>query len=248
MTKPILTLAAVAAIAQVLTTAPAVAAPSFSCSGNLNRTEVAICRSERLGTLDREMVGWFRRVSAQLDEGRVRALRQQQRDWIVARNACAAERLCIAAAYTNRIALLKRLAGASPERTQPPDDAAPEPVASGSSDVERVAVLPDGTLERYMKDGRIVRRFPNGKLETEWPDGRKSSYSFYTNTQPGNLPALPPGLEGWGTELEGRLLGVLENILSDAEYNAYRQTESGKDGYVLIDWRLSSLQFLTQDQ
>lgn len=114
---------------------------------------------------------------------------------------------------------------------------APMPSAVGT-------VLPDGTLERLYPDGRRARRLPNGGLQTVWPDGRVTTTAFI-NVPIANLPALPAELSGWGSSVGAELLSILDNILTDPEMEAYRQTEQGKDFYQLFDWRLRSIQFLT---
>ena len=45
--------------------------------------------------------------------------------------------------------------------------------------------------------------------------------------------------------LANDLLAILRNILTDAEFEAYQQTEADKGYYERINWRLRSIQFLT---
>ncbi len=105
-------------------------------------------------------------------------------------------------------------------------------------------VLPDGTMEVRFPDGRISRRKPDGKFETQFPDGSISMQSF-VQVPGADLPPLPGELGNWGTQVADGLLGVLNNILTNAEFEAYQQTEAGKDFYEVLDWRIASIRFLT---
>lgn len=120
----------------------------------------------------------------------------------------------------------------------------PSPVAPAQeSDLQR-RILADGTFETRYPDGRIQRQRPDGSIETVFPDGTVS-VALPMQVQGADLPLLPDDLREWGSELGDQLLGLLGNLLSDAEFEAYRQTEAGKDYYALVDWRLRSLHFLT---
>lgn len=108
-------------------------------------------------------------------------------------------------------------------------------------------ILEDGTFETRYPDGRIRRQRPDGSIETVAPDGTVS-VALMIQVPGADLPLLPEELSGWGEEIGDQLLGLLRNILSEAEFDAYRQTEAGKDYYNRIDWRLRSLNFLTASQ
>ena len=116
--------------------------------------------------------------------------------------------------------------------------------AGGQAMASLGSVLSDGTLERSYPDGRRVRRLPSGTMQTVWPDGRVSVTAF-VNAPGANLPALPSELSGWAGGVSDGLLAILGNILTGAEMQAYRQTETGKDLVELLDWRLRSIRFLT---
>lgn len=105
-------------------------------------------------------------------------------------------------------------------------------------------VLADGTLQIRYPDGTLRQRRPDGKVVTIDPQGR-ATIPFAMSVQPADLPPLPGGLADWGSGLGTQLLGILRNILSDPEYEAYLQTEQGKSFYELIRWRLDSIGFLT---
>lgn len=122
-----------------------------------------------------------------------------------------------------------------------------EPTAVGATELAPDAVvLADGTIEVRYPDGRIRRRLPDGRSETKWPDGTISGDNVRIMQVPiADLPPLPGMLGGWGDGLSASLFGVLENILTEAELEAYRQTEAGKSFYEVLDWRLTSIRFLT---
>lgn len=105
-----LLIGAIAAAALMsVTMAPAKAA-SFSCMELEGRpaAEVRVCQSRWLGSLDERMDSWYRRA---LERARyfdqTGTVRSEQRDWIVARNACGTGFFCIRRAYLNRIRDLK---------------------------------------------------------------------------------------------------------------------------------------------
>ncbi len=120
----------------------------------------------------------------------------------------------------------------------------PTPVAPAEESGVQRRILADGTFETRYPDGRIQRQRPDGSIETVAPDGTVS-VALPMQVQSADLPLLPDDLREWGSELGDQLLGLLGNLLSDAEFEAYRQTEAGKDYYELVDWRLRSLHFLT---
>ena len=76
------------------------------------------------------------------------------------------------------------------------------------------------------------------------PDGTVM-VPYAMQVQGAELPPLPNDLSPWGDALGDQLLGVLRNILTEAELQAYMQTETEKDYYEVIDWRVRSIGFLT---
>jgi hypothetical protein len=129
------------------------------------------------------------------------------------------------------------------DRLRPLPPAVPPPEDSG---IQRL-ILEDGTFETRYPDGRIRRQRPDGSIETVAPDGTVSM-ALAIQVPGADLPLLPEELSGWGSELGDQLMGLLRNILSEAEFDAYRQTEEDKAYYDRIDWRLRSLNFLTASQ
>lgn len=122
-------------------------------------------------------------------------------------------------------------------------DLPPAVEAQNDRDIQR-RILADGTFETRYPDGFIRRQRPDGSIETVTPDGTVTM-ALPIQTPGAELPLLPDALDGWGSQLGEQLLGLLRNVLSDAEFDAYRQTEASKGYYELIDWRLRSLNFLT---
>ena len=221
-------------------TASASAQPSYSCRGNLNPTERTICNDAGLSKYDRDMANKFVAIFDRLAGDRKRAFRNQQTRWRRDRDACGPVVGCIRANYVYRILQFDRLnSGGAPSRTDPGPE--PEKLASAK-------VLPDGSIEKRLPDGGRVVRLPDGTTERYLPDGTKLPpvAAYKTGVQPSSLPPLPETLVNWGSGLEGSLLGILDNSLTEAEYSAYLVTEEGKFEYELIDWRLRSIAFLTQ--
>ncbi len=134
-----------------------------------------------------------------------------------------------------------RILGTDRLRVLPQPIQPPQP--TGSGEVKR-SILEDGTIELRHPDGRIERLRPDGTVETVMPDGTVM-VPYALQVQGADLPPLPDTLSPWGSALGNQLLAILSNVLTEAELNAYRQTEEGKDYYALIDWRVRSIAFLT---
>lgn len=80
----------------------ATARPSFNCANARTRGEIAVCRSERLATLDRRMAAEFVGALRQATPAQ-RALLQRTRDSFLGyRDRCRSD-ACIAGAYQDRI-------------------------------------------------------------------------------------------------------------------------------------------------
>lgn len=129
---------------------------------------------------------------------------------------------------------------AAPEPEADPDPSAPPPAGEPTR-----RVLADGTLELRRSDGSALRLTPEGRDVLVSADGTVRSLT-YLQVQSSNLPPLPPELAGWGSRIGDDLLGILRNILTPGEMNAYLQTENGKSYYELVQWRLRSIAFLTR--
>lgn len=130
-----------------------------------------------------------------------------------------------------------------------PPEYRPEPVApprSAGQDAE-VSVLEDGTIVMSFPDGSQRRLPPGGPVEYVSPDGTVM-VPYAMQVEGDDLPELPEPLANWAGFLADDLRFILGNILTNAEMEAYQQTESDKDIYELIDWRLRSIRFLTAQE
>lgn len=224
------------AVGALVVGTPATAQPSFDCTAQLNATEQAICRDAGLARLDRHMASTFYVLYEKIERDRAPKFRADQTQWRRDRDACGSAVGCIRNNYIYRIGIFEEIIGGDP--------------SEGLTEITRspsARVLPDGTIEKRNEDGSITRHLPNGRTERVSPDGEQITvYTQYSQVPYANLPPLPPTHDGWATSLEGSLLIILDNILTDDEYTAYQSTETGKDDYVLIDWRLRSISILTQ--
>lgn len=95
------------ALSRISPAAADVVSPSFDCSSATRATEIAICRSEYLAGLDRQMVDLYIAARASTGAGGKKLLRQEQRRFLVERNACGAWPACIHHAYQDRISDLQ---------------------------------------------------------------------------------------------------------------------------------------------
>lgn len=115
-----------------------------------------------------------------------------------------------------------------------------------SGDATRT-VLEDGSIVITYPDGSQRRLRPDGSVEYVSPEG-KVMVPFALQVQGADLPELPEGLSQWGGSLADELMGILHNLLTDPEMEAFQQTEAGKSYYDLVDWRLRSINFLTAQE
>lgn len=112
-----------------------------------------------------------------------------------------------------------------------------------TSDATRT-ILEDGSIVLTWPDGSQRRLRPDGLVEYVNPDGTIMS-PIALQVQAADLPELPEALTDWGSTLSNDLLAILANILTDAELEAFQQTEADKGYYERINWRLRSIKFLT---
>ncbi|WP_153045456.1 hypothetical protein [Marinobacter salexigens] len=112
-----------------------------------------------------------------------------------------------------------------------------------TSDATRT-ILEDGSIVLKWPDGSQRHLRPDGLVAYVSPDGTVMS-PIALQVQGADLPELPEALNDWGSFLSSDLLAILRNILTDAEFAAFQQTEADKDYYQRINWRLRSIQFLT---
>ena len=102
------------ALAFLQLAAAAAAGPSFDCASARSEVEHAICADPALAELDREEARLYRLARA-VPQARVEQLRDRQRAFLAARDACPASpgplAECLRNAYLGDVADLRRLAG-----------------------------------------------------------------------------------------------------------------------------------------
>src|SRR5689334_1271982 len=74
--------AVVVALGGAMLAAPASAAPSFSCTGQLSQTETVICSDAELSDLDAAMAAAYERVLAAVSPAQADGIRNAQREWV----------------------------------------------------------------------------------------------------------------------------------------------------------------------
>ena len=85
------------------------ASPGFNCKYARSATEVAICQSEPLATLDRELNAKYDTLIFDMEEARLKKLEDAQASWRRSRDRCLSDVPCIEAAYVVRIETLSAL-------------------------------------------------------------------------------------------------------------------------------------------
>ncbi|MDE2436159.1 MAG: hypothetical protein KGM49_07870 [Sphingomonadales bacterium] len=87
----------------LLATPVSAGGPSFSCTKAASTDERAICRSPALSTQDRQLARAYRDMQSCTAMGNHAVNIEEQRDWLVARGRCGADRACLAKLYRVRI-------------------------------------------------------------------------------------------------------------------------------------------------
>ena len=85
--------------------------PSFNCKYASKAAEYAICNSPTLSALDLELAGLYNQTQIALPKWDARAVKKEQRDWLLDRNACGGSYSCIVGAYRTRIQELRNWLG-----------------------------------------------------------------------------------------------------------------------------------------
>jgi uncharacterized protein/uncharacterized membrane protein len=126
--------------------------PSFSCISNTAPNEQAICNSQILSALDRQLSNLFASALQARGPDEQAALRKEQRTWLTQRASCLRDVDCIADAYHSRIAELDG------GRTQ----------KAGQSQNLKLTLIPDTTTQLLEKCGSSCPDDPTAdKLRTE---------------------------------------------------------------------------------
>jgi uncharacterized protein len=81
-------------------------AASFNCSNALNLVESLICKDSSLSNKDSQMASLYKKVISDLPKSMQYELRDEQHEWLIARNSC--ENIeCLELLYSKRIYDLK---------------------------------------------------------------------------------------------------------------------------------------------
>ncbi|WP_350333583.1 lysozyme inhibitor LprI family protein [Coralliovum pocilloporae] len=189
--------------------------PSFSCDGRLTRTEAAICDHQRLGALDRRMVGIYRLREARTEGRRKRQLQTDQKIWRRWRDTCGRAVGCLQRRYEQRIIDLAGIRNPDPGSAR----SAEEPVS------------------RRLVKGRLQMAYPDGRIEWESADGSTSGSSSSDGQQTvvqkaqvvdAGFPQLPDAYADWGDGLEDELLGVIDTLLPPQDHQPYRDLHQNR--------------------
>lgn len=104
--------AALALSLAALVSANAALAQSFSCSEANLPSEMAVCNSEALLVLDEKLSAMAsQKLSRTNSKPGRQALNRDQQNWVLARNKCGADPVCLELRYNERMA---QMAGAKP--------------------------------------------------------------------------------------------------------------------------------------
>jgi uncharacterized protein len=142
---------------------PAVADPSFDCSGSLSQTETVICSDDALSQLDIRMAAAYRRALASVSGRDLESMRADQKAWIAQRDACGFDKACIRTAYRDQLAALEAVRPA----------AAPPPRPAARGDIEEKTVLGHNgsTIEMVKKGSAVEMRYAGVRPGLSVPEG-----------------------------------------------------------------------------
>lgn len=91
-------------------TSKGTASPSFNCRHAKSRSEKLVCGNGSLAAADRAMSAAYYSEMARADSARKRALRQTRDRFLAKRERCASDS-CVASAYEERVAEIRRISG-----------------------------------------------------------------------------------------------------------------------------------------
>ncbi|WP_366943240.1 lysozyme inhibitor LprI family protein [uncultured Litoreibacter sp.] len=198
------------------------AQPSFRCSGDLNRSEKAICRSDVVSAMDRTMAKAFRDQFRRLSQGNQRRLRAEQGAWLKWRNSCGSDEKCLQRRYTQRIADLKPRGG---QQVLLQAQAVTLATPSGGNVPADVVVdrrIRNNRFEVEYGDGRVKWRNLNGSGQgTDFPDGTSTQQLPY-QVEADPLPPFSGATAAWGERVEDDILRAIDLMLPEADRGPYR--------------------------
>ncbi len=107
-------------------------------------------------------------------------------------------------------------------------------------------VKPDGTITLHFANGSSRVLSPDGMVTPVNPEGAKMTpYSLQVSLD--DLPPTPGNEPGWMTNVEERLIEIIQNHLQPDEFEHYLPLESGIKDYDLVLWRINFIEFLLSD-
>lgn len=204
---------------------PVAAQPSFRCNGDLSRNERAICGSQQLAKLDKQMADAYRDRYRALNAAQQRRLRARQATWLTWRDTCAGGQKCLTRRYQERLRDLNPNGGGAVASVAVSGQLAAtqgaKPPKAGANDIVDRRVR-DGRVEVLYGDGRIVWRDPvTGDSGTIFPDNSEVT-TAKIQVQSDPVPPLPAGFAEWASQLEASQYFVIDQLLPEGDRAGYR--------------------------
>ena len=81
----------------------AAVAPSFTCKDSKSAAELTICQNQDLAVLDLRLSATYGGVQSRMNAAELKALRDQQRNWVKERDKCGGDAGCIKRLYVSRL-------------------------------------------------------------------------------------------------------------------------------------------------
>jgi uncharacterized protein len=216
--------------------------PTFPCSRAQTEAEKRVCASGDLAELDRQLGAGYKQLRQSLEPGQREALKTQQNVWRERRDRCGNNEVCIAVAYTQRLADFKQ-ASSAPSRSQaspqptpasgnqqncPLGSCNPAPVNSGIALPPAGAPLAGAGATAPSRFAQLTNAMRDGKLaDKAASDLLLDRARFYLGCTFDRTAGCDPSWQSDLPKLEGRPRGV--GSLSAAQVTALTKTKDGMD-------------------
>jgi hypothetical protein len=112
---------------------------------------------------------------------------------------------------------------------------------------KRRTIRSDGSFEIHFSDGssKVLNR--NGKITLNNANG--TSMTPYSLQVPAaDLPPLPDQADAWVEDVQRNLLTIIEEQLDDTEIVQYMESETGRNNYDLVLWRIKFIDFILSEK
>ncbi|MCD6224056.1 MAG: hypothetical protein J7K32_00790 [Deltaproteobacteria bacterium] len=105
----------------------------------------------------------------------------------------------------------------------------------------------DGSVEIRFADGCGKILHPNGRISYIQKDGSITT-TYALQVSSGDLPPLPDQVNGWAQYVQDNLLQIIKGQLDNNEMSLYMNSETEKNCYDLVLWRINFIDFILSEK